>query len=215
VSTTDAFLAPVATEVLLTALAQLRMNRSPAALRIGSPWLSDAPLFPGIFSGSFPYLLPGIRPSEVASMATFVRTFCDNGGEVSLLVQGYDPKDWPAKLNATFNEIELTLLSVCLDAGAEVLLGRGFHDKFVVVPDVVISGSANVTYSGLYRNRERLCLHTRSSVSHDYATSLAVCENHIETARRAGPCHPPAQPAGIVTPTTISEIRKCYRAFWK
>ena len=71
----------------------------------------------------------------------------------SILVQSYDPGDWPRKSAAYYNELELDLLRKCVDGGAEVLIGRGFHDKFLVVPDVVISGSANVTYSGLYLNR--------------------------------------------------------------
>lgn len=214
-STTDAFLAPVVTEVLLTALARLRMDGLPAALCIGSPWLGDTPLFPGIFAGSFPFLLPGVRSVEVATVGSFISTWRENGGAATIVVQGYDPENWPQKNNRRYNEVELNLLARCLDDGAEVLIARAFHDKFVVVPDVVISGSANVTYSGFYKNRERLCLHTRSSVPHDYATSLAVCTNHIETARRAGACNPPAQSTGIVVATTIPDIRQCYRTSWK
>src|SRR5437016_5518322 len=154
-STMDAFLAPVFTEVLLTALAQLRTDGAPGVLRVGSPWLRDVPLFPGIFAGSFPFLLPGIEPTEVASVGNFVGTWIGNGGEATVLVQSYDPDDWPKKSVARYNELELDLLGKCLDFGAEVLIARGFHDKFLVVPGVVISGSANVTYSGLYLNRER------------------------------------------------------------
>ena len=101
------------------------------------------------------------------------------------------PADWPRKSAARYNELEIELLRKCVNAGAQVLIGRGFHDKFVVVPDVVISGSANVTYSGLYLNRERLSLHNRSSAPHDYATARAVCENQIATAKAAGRCAPP------------------------
>lgn len=213
-STTDAFLAPVVTEVLLTALAQLRTDGPPAALRIGSPWLSDAPLFPGIFAGSFPFLLPGVEPTEVASIGSFVSTWIRNGGEASILVQGYDPTDWPRKSVARYNELEIDLLRKCLVGGAEVLIARGFHDKFLVIPDVVISGSANVTYSGLYRNRERLSLHNQSSAPYDYATARAVCENHIATARAAGRCAPPLNPAGLADACSLSEIRRCYNASW-
>lgn len=213
-STTDAFLAPVVTEVLLTALARLRMDGPPAVLRVGSPWLSDVPLFPGIFAGSFPFLLPGIEPAEVASIGSFVTSWIRNGGEASVLVQGYDPADWPKKSAAYYNELELRLLRKCVDGGAEVLITRGFHDKFVVLPDVVISGSANVTYSGLYLNRERLSLHNQSSAPQDYTTARAACENQIATARAAGRCTPPQNPAGLADARSLLEIRQCYSASW-
>jgi hypothetical protein len=214
VSTTDAFLAPVVTEVLLTGLARLRTDGPPAGLRIGSPWLSDVPLFPGIFAGSFPFLLPGVEPTEVASIGSFANTWIRNGGEASVLVQTYDPADWPKKSAAHYNDLELQLLHKCIDSGAEVLIGRGFHDKFLVVPDVVLSGSANVTYSGLYLNRERLSLHNQSSAPHDYATARAVCENQVATARAAGRCAPPHNPAGLADARSLSEIRRCYSASW-
>jgi len=214
VSTTDAFLAPVVTEVLLTALARLRTDGPPAVLRIGSPWLSDIPLFPGIFAGSFPFLLPGIEPTEVASIGSFVSTWTRNGGEASILVQSYHPADWPKKSAAHYNELELDLLRKCIDGGADVLIARGFYDKFLVIPDVVISGSANVTYSGLYLNRERLSLHNQSSAPHDYATARAVCENQVATARAAGRCAPPHNPVGLADARSLSEIRRCYSASW-
>ena len=214
VSTTDAFLATVVTEVLLTALARLRSEGPPAVLRLGSPWLSDVPLFPGIFAGSFPFLLPGIEPIEVGSVSTLLRTWVRNGGEASVLVQNYDPSDWPRKSSAGYNELELQLLAKCQDLGAEVLIGRGLHDKFLLVPDVVISGSANVTYSGLYLNRERLSLHNRRSAPEDYATARTVCDNHVATARAAGKCSPPSTPIGVADANSLTEIRRCYSAFW-
>jgi hypothetical protein len=214
VSTTDAFLAPVATEVLLTALARLRVEGSPSSIQIGSPWLSDVPLFPGIFAGSFPFLLPGIDPVDVATILSFLRTWKRNGGQATVLVQSYDPNDWPRKSAAYYNELELQLLYHCITAGVEVLIAGGFHDKFVVVPDVVISGSANVTYSGLYLNRERLSLNNRSSSRHDYATALTVCDNHSATARNAGRCNPPKNPVGIADVNSLSDIRRCYSASW-
>jgi len=214
VSTTDAFLAPVVTEVLLTALARLRTDGPPAVLVVGSPWLSDVPLFPGVFAGSFAYLLPGVEPTEVSSMRTFIATWLKNGGEATILVQSYDPKDWPRKSAAYYNGLELELLGRCLSLGTEVLIGRGLHDKFVLIPDLVISGSANVTYSGLYVNRERLSIHNQSSAPQDYATARTVCENQIATARAAGRCAPPGNPGGIADEGSLLEIRRCYSASW-
>lgn len=213
-STTDAFLAPVVTEVLLTALARLRTDGPPAELNIGSPWLSDVPLFAGIFAGSFPFLLPGVEPAEVTTVGSFIGTWIRNGGKAVVLVQSYDPSDWPRKSTSRYNELELDLLGKCLTFGAQVLIGHGFHDKFVVVPDVVISGSANVTYSGLYLNRERLSVHNQNSAPQDYATARAVCENQIATASAAGRCGPPHSPAGLVDGLSLSEIRRCYSASW-
>lgn len=213
-STTDAFLAPVATEVLLTALSRLRTEGPPASLCIGSPWLADVPLFPGIFAGSFPYLLPGIVPADVASVGALLDTWTRNGGQSSVLVQSYDPLDWPRKSIGRYNNMELSFLGRCLDSGAEVLIARGFHDKFVLVPDVVISGSANVTYSGLYLNRERMSVHNSSSSPQDYATALTVCQNHLATARSAGPCRAPRPAAGYVSRQSLTEIRQCYSTSW-
>jgi phosphatidylserine/phosphatidylglycerophosphate/cardiolipin synthase-like enzyme len=214
VSTTDAFLAPVVTEVLLTALARLLTSGPPAAVRIGSPWLSDVPLFPGIFAGSFPFLLPGVDPTDVSSVAALLSTWRRHGGDATLLVQGYHPSNWPRKASARYNELELALLAACLDAGVEVLLGQNFHDKFVVVPDVVISGSANVTYSGLYLNRERLSLHNHSSAPYDYMTALAVCDNQLATSRGAGPCSPPVNPVGVADVNALRALRACYGPTW-
>lgn len=213
-SSTDAFLAPVITEVLLTALARLRTDGPPASLTIGSPWLSDAPLFPGIFAGSFPYLLPGVAPVEVSTIARFLETWVRNQGTATVLVQGYDAKDWPRKSTAYYNELELELLARCVGCGVEVLIGKRFHDKFVTVPDVIVSGSANVTYSGLYLNRERLSFYNRSSAPADYATAHVVCQNHLATARTAGKCGPPASPHGVADSTALLEIRRCYRSSW-
>jgi hypothetical protein len=112
--------------VLLTALARLRTDGSPAVLHVGSPWLSDVPLFPGIFAGSFPFLLPGMEPTEVESIGTFVSTWIRNGGEATILVQSYDPGDWPKKSAARYNELEIELLRKCVDAGAQILIGRAF-----------------------------------------------------------------------------------------
>lgn len=214
VSAADAFLAPVVTEVLLTALARLRTEGSAATLCIGSPWLADVPLFPGIFAGSFPFLLPGVVPSEVASIGALLNTWMRNGGQSIVLVQGYDPSDWPRKQVRRYNEMELAFLGRCLDAGVEVLIARGFHDKFVLVPDVVISGSANVTYSGLYLNRERMSVHNRSSSPQDYVTSVAVCQNHIASARYAGACAAPRPAAGCASHQSLLEIRRCYSTSW-
>lgn len=213
-SSTDAFLASVVTEILLTALARLRTDGPPAVLRIGSPWLSDAPLFPGIFAGSFPFLLPGVAPNEVGSIGAFIGRWTREGGTATVLVQSYDPGDWPRKGHARNNELELQLLERCLDVGAEVLLGRRFHDKFVLVPDVVVSGSANVTYSGFYLNRERMSVHNRSSASVDFSSSEAVCNNHLAGARAAGSCRPRAKPVGVVDLRSIEDIRKFYRSSW-
>jgi phosphatidylserine/phosphatidylglycerophosphate/cardiolipin synthase-like enzyme len=214
VSTTDAFLAPVITEVLLTALARLMTDGPPAALVVGSPWLSDVPLFPGMFAGSFPSLLPEIEPTEVSSVRSFIATWLRNGGTATILVQSYDPKDWPRKSAAYYNGLELELLGRCLSLGTEVLIGRGLHDKFVLIPDLVISGSANVTYSGFYLNRERLSIHNQSSAPQDYATARTVCENQVATARASGRCAPPNNPGGVADEASLGEIRLCYSASW-
>src|SRR6476620_7303261 len=131
-SAVDGFLAPVVTEVLLTGLARLRDEGAGAHLYVGSAWLSNFPLFPGVFAGSFPYLLPDTEPSEVATIADIVSTWSMRGGKVNLLVQNYDRWDWPRKYNAAANAEELELLVRCLNAGANVLFGKSFHAKFIM-----------------------------------------------------------------------------------
>jgi phosphatidylserine/phosphatidylglycerophosphate/cardiolipin synthase-like enzyme len=190
VSGVDGFLAPVVTEVLLTGLARLRADGPGAHLYVGSAWLSNFPLFPGVFAGSFPYLLPDTEPSEVATIADVVSTWRAHGGAVTVLVQNYDKFDWPRKDNARANADEFQLLKRCLEAGAEVLFGKGFHSKFIVCPDVIVSGTANMTYSGYYRNMEQIHVYRSGGAATDYASERAVCLNHVATALGLGVCLP-------------------------
>ena len=89
-SAVDGFLAPVVTEVLLTGLSRLRAEGPGAHLFVGSTWLSNFPLFPGVFAGSFPYLLPDTEPNEVATIADVVTTWRARGGLATVLVQNYE-----------------------------------------------------------------------------------------------------------------------------
>jgi phosphatidylserine/phosphatidylglycerophosphate/cardiolipin synthase-like enzyme len=206
-SAVDGFLAPVMTEVLLTGLARLRAEGGPAHLYVGSPWLTNFPLFPGVFAGSFPYLLPDTEPSEVATIADIVKTWRDHGGDVTIMVQNYDKSDWPRKDKATSNREELELLGRCLEVGAVVLFGKGFHSKFIVCPDVVISGSANMTYSGYYRNFEHLHVYRAQFAKGDYETERTACLNHVATAQGLGPCVPPANLTGQLLSANLSGLR--------
>jgi phosphatidylserine/phosphatidylglycerophosphate/cardiolipin synthase-like enzyme len=200
-SAVDGFLAPVVTEVLLTGLARLRSEGVGAHLYVGSAWLSNFPLFPGVFAGSFPYLLPETEPSEVATIADVVSTWIGKGGLATILVQNYDRSDWPKKDNLRANAEELQLLERCLNNGAVVLFGKSFHAKFIVCPDVVISGTANMTYSGYYRNVEQIHVYRSDGAPTDYASELAVCLNHVATAERLGLCVAPAHLTGkLITP---------------
>ncbi len=195
-SAVDGFLAPVVTEVLLTGLARLRAEGDGAHLYIGSAWLSNFPLFPGVFAGSFPYLLPETEPSDVATIADVVTTWITRGGLVTIVVQNYDKADWPRKDNPRANVEEFQLLQRCLFAGATVLFGKGFHSKFIVCPDVVVSGTANMTYSGHYRNVEQIHVYRSAGSSTDYASERAVCLNHVTTAQGLGVCVAPTNLTG-------------------
>jgi hypothetical protein len=207
-SAVDGFLAPVVTEILLTGLARLRAEGPGAHLYLGSPWLSDFPLFPGVFAGSFPYLLPNAKPSDVATIAEVVVTWIAYGGTVTVQVQNYDKADWPRKDNAHRNQEELNLLVRCLDAGAEVLFGKGFHSKFIVCPNIVVSGSANMTYSGFYRNSEHLHVYRAQATAQDYETERAACLNHIATASNLGICLPPSMLTGRLLIENVSALRR-------
>lgn len=206
-SAVDGFLAPVMTEVLLTGLARLRTEGPGAQLCLGSPWLSNLPLFPGVFAGSFPYLLPDTKPSDVATIADVVTTWIAYGGGVTVVVQNYDKADWPKKDNLHSNVEELALLVRCLRAGAQVLFSKHFHSKFIVCPDLVISGSANMTYSGFYRNSEHLHVYRAQAVSHDYETERAACMNHVATASNLGFCVPPASLTGALRLEQVNALR--------
>lgn len=207
-SAVDGFLTPVVTEVLLTGLARLRAEGAGAHLYLGSPWLSNFPLFPGVFSGSFPYLLPDTEPSEVAAIANVVSTWRAHGGLVTVLVQNYDKSDWPRKDNTPGNEEELKLLERCLEVGAEVLFGKSFHSKFIVCPDVVVSGSANMTYSGYYRNVEQIHVYRANGSPQDYATERAACLNHVATAGALGLCVAPAHLTGRLLGTNVHALKQ-------
>ena len=214
-SSTDAFIAPVFTEVLLTALSRFMGAREPHELYIGSPWLVDVPLFPGIFVGTYPFLLPNIDPIQMGSLGAFVRTWIASGGSAVLLTQGYHPDNRPLKNRRAYNERELAFLSQCREAGAQILIAHRFHDKFLLVPDVVLSGSVNVTYSGLYQNRERLSLNTRSSSPNDFLSARTVCMNHVATARQVGPCAPPRNPCGIVEDESLERLQASFGGQWR
>jgi hypothetical protein len=207
-SAVDGFLAPVVTEVLLTGLARLRADGPGAHLHVGSAWLSNFPLFPGVFAGSFPHLLPNTEPSEVATIADVIRTWTTRGGAVTVLVQNYDRSDWPRKDNAGANAEELQLLERCLDGGADVLFGKGFHSKFIVCPDVVISGTANMTYSGYYRNVEQIHVYRSNGAGMDYASERAVCLNHIATAEGLGLCLAPERLTGRLLAQNVAALRR-------
>ena len=214
-STIDGFIAPVFTEVLLTALARQRANTGQAgALLIGSPWLSDVELFPGIFAGTFPYLLAGVEPEEVATLGEYLKCWRRAGGSATVVVQGYHKENEPAKTSRRHNERELGFLKRCHAAGIEVLIAHGLHDKFCLVPDAVLSGSANYTYGGMYHHRERLTLHNRASAPHDFDTARMACLNHASAARTAGACRPPNQPHGVAGTDTFDELIRCYQPVW-
>lgn len=206
-SAVDGFLAPVMTEVLLTGLARLRSEGPGARLVLGSPWLSNLPLFPGVFAGSFPYLLPDTKPSDVATIADVVATWIAYGGYVTVVVQNYDRADWPKKDNLQSNAEELALLVRCLRAGAQVMFGKSFHSKFIVCPDILISGSANMTYSGFYRNSEHLHVYRAHSAADDYETEHAACMNHVATAARLGVCRPPTTLTGTLKLDQVDALR--------
>ncbi len=207
-SAVDGFLAPVVTEVLLTGLARLRAEGPGAQLYLGSPWLSNFPLFPGVFAGSFPHLLPDTEPGDVATIADVVASWIDYGGEVTILVQNYNKADWPRKENPNRNQDELGLLVRCLEIGAEVLFGKGFHSKFIVCPNIVVSGSANMTYSGFYRNSEHLHVYREQSSPHDYQTERTACLNHVATASSLGICLPPGSFTGHLLIENVSSLRR-------
>jgi len=211
-SAVDGFLAPVITEVLLAALAGQSESKEAHHLYLGSPWLSDFPLFAGVFAGSFPYLLPDAEPGDVQTIGDVLATWRKYGGDVTLIVQNYDRSDWPKKDQAARNVEELKLLERCVAAGVEVVFAKGFHSKFIVVPDVVVSGSANMTYYGFYRNFEHLHVHRRAIAQGDYETERQVCMNHVATARGLGSCAPPHKLTGRVAPSDILQIRETLNA---
>lgn len=207
-SAVDGFLAPVVTEALLTGLARLRAEGEGAHLYLGSPWLSNFPLFPGVFAGSFPYLLPETQPSDVSAISDVVSTWRSYGGLVTVIVQNYGKTDWPRKDSVTSNQEELKLLERCLDAGADVFFAKSFHSKFIVCPDVVVSGSANMTYSGYYRNVEQIHVYRSSGSASGYASERTACLNHVATAQRLGSCEPPSRLTGRLTSANLASLNR-------
>ena len=206
-SAVDGFLAPVVTEILLTGLARLQTEGGQAHLYLGSPWLSNFPLFPGVFAGSFPHLLPDIAPSQVSCLTDVVNTWILLGGAVTVLVQNYGKGDWPRKDNLRSNQEELELLTRCLEVGAEVLFGKSFHSKFIVCPNIVVSGSANITYSGYYRNSEHLHVFSEKANPSGYLSERAACLNHVVSATNLGHCLAPNKLTGQLTTGQIGKMQ--------
>lgn len=206
-SAVDGFLAPVVTEILLTGLARLAAEGGPSHLYLGSPWLSNFPLFPGVFAGSFPHLLPDTEPSQVACLADVVATWISYGGKVTVLVQNYGKTDWPKKDHIRSNQEELELLTRCIMAGADVLFGKSFHSKFIVCPNSIVSGSANITYSGFYRNSEHLHIFGAKASPSDYQSERAACLNHVASAINQGLCTAPSNLTGRFSIGNLSAMQ--------
>jgi len=100
------------------------------------------------------------------------------------------------------------LLERCLEGGAEVLFGKSFHSKFIVCPDVIVSGTANMTYSGYYRNVEQIHLYRSSGAQTDYATERAACLNHVVTAEGLGLCQAPAHLTGRLLEANVKDLKQ-------
>jgi len=89
-----------------------------------------------------------------------------------------------------------------------VLFGKSFHSKFIVCPDVAVSGTANMTYSGYYRNVEQIHVYRSSGAPTDYASERAVCLNHVVTAEGLGLCIAPAHLTGRLLQANIKSLEQ-------
>lgn len=119
----------------------------PRQIAVVSPWLSDVELAlrPGVWHQ---HLAVGAADGS-PTLVDVLRAFCAEGWQVELAVLSYGagppiPKD-PAKFLA-----ERQCLMRMLATGAAVYFVPGLHAKGVVTPLGIITGSTNLTTSGLF-----------------------------------------------------------------
>lgn len=119
----------------------------PRQIAIVSPWLSDVELAlrPGAWHQ---HLAVGDAHSSF-TLVDALRAFCEEGWQVEVAVLSYGlappiPKD-PTKFSG-----ERQFLTRLLEAGASVYFVPGLHAKGIVTPLGIITGSTNLTSSGLF-----------------------------------------------------------------
>jgi phosphatidylserine/phosphatidylglycerophosphate/cardiolipin synthase-like enzyme len=121
--------------------------RGPRMIAVVSPWLSDVEI--GLHAGAWHQQIT-VGEATSASLQKILAEYCRSGWEthVAVLAYGINPSgiDKPADKFAH----ERRLLKRLIQQGALVHLVPDLHAKGIVTPLGVITGSTNITNSGLY-----------------------------------------------------------------
>lgn len=117
-------------------------------IAVVSPWLSDVEI----------YLRPGPWHSQVvagemrgsSSVQACLAAFADAGWKVHVAVLAYGLNPCGIKKEASSFATERALLRELLRLGAKVYLVADLHAKGIVTPLGLVTGSTNITSSGLF-----------------------------------------------------------------
>ena len=120
----------------------------PRELAIVSPWLSNIEL--AMRPGNWYQLLTLGETRPNPDLLTCVQVFRDNNWRVQLAVLAYGTTNTSLAKRLEDYEAERRWLRLALELGAEIYLAPNLHAKGIVTPLGIITGSTNLTYSGLY-----------------------------------------------------------------
>jgi hypothetical protein len=117
-------------------------------IAVVSPWLSDVEIL--LRPGPWHQQLTVGDAVGVSSLHQSLSTFCSRGWEVHVAVLAYGEN--PCGMNKEVDRYvpERRLLRKLIALGAKVHLVRDLHAKGIVTPLAIITGSTNLTASGLF-----------------------------------------------------------------
>jgi hypothetical protein len=117
-------------------------------LAIVSPWLSNIEL--SMNPGPWYHLLTLGESKPHIDLLSCVRTFREHEWRVQLAVLAYGTVNTAIPKPVQDFETERRWLRQAMAAGAEVYLVPNLHAKGIVTPLGIITGSTNLTHSGMY-----------------------------------------------------------------
>ena len=173
-------IASVTWELLLTTLFLSNRNRiDDGDVMLISPWISD------VHYESFALPMP-IRDevsSEVGrnlnSLSSVLIALAKSGVKVTLVthsLQGAWKRDW----SQASKDRERTFLDKLNQEGIHVMTNDHNHAKLIATPLGSMSGSANITDNGFYKNQESMELTLADSSS--YTQSVSIIEDILAQA---------------------------------
>lgn len=126
----------------------------PKDLTIISPWISDVELEmrPGSW---YQQLTTGLRENYV-SLYECINIFLETEWQVNIAVLAYGRSPSGLEKKADKFELERRLLKKAIDLNANVYLVPDLHAKGIITPFAIVTGSTNITHSGLYAQTQNV-----------------------------------------------------------